>query len=114
MTHADALVKQQAVRLRLAADLLREKGHCKFALKDKLGRMCLVGALIEAGSGWGLLPENMLSPLMDTIREQFPEREKDWGSWGPADFNNDPDTTAGDVIAVLEKTAARLEEKVTG
>jgi len=94
--------------LRAAAELLREKGHCKNKLSDEDGRHCLMGALSAvmdvtefSGAAW--------DSILFTVREQFPDRTTGSG-FDPVDFNNDPDTTGDEVAAVLEKAAVRLEE----
>jgi len=102
-----------AENLRKAASLLRERGHCKNALEDDDGRLCMIGA-------WNLavLGHSKSTPsrhgcadvIMDIVGEQFPDRVPNYILWSWATFNNHDDTTADDVIMVLEKAAARLEE----
>lgn len=108
-----------ADQVRVAAADIREKGHCKGRLQDDQGRLCMSGAL--RGQGQVLLVSQDLIPgqgqdaitlygcLQDVIREQFPERVASWQHWNIVMFNDHADTTAEEVISVLEKAAARIE-----
>jgi hypothetical protein len=100
--------------IRRAASLIGERGHCKFSLTDEAGHLCVMGALVEAGS-FSIAPILLATefyPAVDkVVREQFPGRVGSCPAFYTAvSFNNHPDTTGEEVIAVLEKTAARLDE----
>ncbi|MDE2472794.1 MAG: hypothetical protein KGL35_29745, partial [Bradyrhizobium sp.] len=71
--------------------------------------VCLVGA-VEGVHGWTLSMTDVCGAVNPIVRELFPERAD--GSWfNPVfNFNDHPDTTADDVILVLEK--ARAHEQV--
>lgn len=115
---------KDAQQVRQAAQLIREGGLCKYALRDgsiytRSGEMilqgshCLVGALIDSGyaselnRNWG----DVMPLVEDTIRMQYPELypNQEWYI-DAVDWNNRTETTADDVIAVLEKTAQRIED----
>ena len=97
--------------LRSAADLIRTGGLTKNQLEDGTGAHCAVGAILARGS-IGCWSE--LDRLAD---EMYPDRARPEGSWlavpSLVNFNNHPDTTAEDVITVLEKAAIALEERVS-
>ena len=112
---------QQAQVIRAAADVIRERGHCKHAMEDERGWVCATGAIamVMTGNAWAWCmwedPESEANALTralgQVVAEQYPDRLK------PADlgyrivwFNNHGDTTQEDVLAVFEKTAAGLEE----
>jgi hypothetical protein len=99
-----------ANELRAAAELIRTGGLCKHMLSDDEGRHCAVGALFAGTVGRDLI--GAVLPTLDAVAsEMFPGQfEHEVASL--VQFNNHPDTTAEDVISVLEKAAARLEEKV--
>jgi hypothetical protein len=104
-------------KLRQAVEVLRARGHCKNVLRDEEGRVCLVGALC-AVTGYRHATWMDFGPAVRAVvREQFPDRVSPESHpdlfWEAVQFNNHPDTTADEVIAVLEKAAARLEESVT-
>jgi hypothetical protein len=93
--------------LRAAAELIRTKGHCKHELHDDEGRYCAVGAIFAVTAGLDSLP-----PFLNSISGELFPGQFEYGQENLVCFNNHPDTTAEDVISVLEKAAARLEEAV--
>lgn len=110
--------------LRIAAELLRTKGHCKNTLQDTQGRFCLFGAIMEATRLTTSLEDlrlwddalRVVNPVLAGIaEEQFPERSECRYYASPSTpyvaFNNHPDTTPEEVISVLEKAVVQLEEK---
>jgi hypothetical protein len=105
--------------LRAAAEIIRVRGHCKGRLEDDEGRVCLAGALLVArhesakmtNQPWPVEFGDVDPVLTAVTREQFPDRSLGIGAY--VTFNNHPDTTPEEVIGVLEKAAARLEESVT-
>lgn len=101
-----------AETLRSAANLISVHGHCKNKLNDSAGRFCLVGAIIKQPHGgdknWHW--HSLVSAVNDVVQEQFADRAAG-GCFSGVDFNNHPDTTGAEVIAVLEKAALKLEER---
>jgi len=107
-----------------AARLISERGHCKNALTDSEGRYCFNGAVLAAAMGeeafrewhkihaaqapghWslvsavGLAAERILAAKGILDRWNFPH---------PVSYNNDPATSAEDVISLLKETAYALE-----
>ena len=87
--------------LRKAADVIRERGHCK-GHYERHGSVCIFGALnvIETG--------NALEPPPD-ITESERWLRKALGGDSVTLFNDAPERTAEEVIAALEKAAALAE-----
>ena len=108
---------EMAGRVRKAARLLTVDGHCKGKLYGGDGARCMGGALLDVGLlGTSRVVDRMIdTEILAVLHEQYPGRVWECRcSCGKhesfAIFNDDPETTAADVIAVLEKTAARLGE----
>lgn len=106
-----------------AADIIRERGHTKYALEEESGGpVCLWGALNIADHGhanyldrdiWFFSETEVEKTLFPIVAEQFPDRVgTEYRECATIDFNNDPDTTPEEVIAVLEKAAVRASEEV--
>ena len=92
---------------RRAAALIREHGLCRGKVRDEQGRLCMYGALHDAA---GCIVPDVTEMVQQVITEQFPDRVLADRFCVISLFNDHPDTTVEDVIAVLEKTAAQLEE----
>jgi hypothetical protein len=106
---------EMAGRVREAARLLTVSGHCKGRSYGDAGTRCMGGALSNAGLlGTSSVVDQMITTeILAVLHEQYPGRVWDCGCGMHESyviFNDDPETTAADVITVLEKTAARLEE----
>jgi hypothetical protein len=89
-----------------AAEVMSERGHCKYALEDETGAVCFVGAVYVAmyGKAESVLrwdDENILGRIMYAA-------EKIAGR-GPVLYNNDLDVSGEDVILLLKETGKRLE-----
>jgi hypothetical protein len=113
MTYSDTL--------RSAADLIRTGGLARGQLKDGQGAHCVVAAILAVGAssndGWSGLDTGCWERLDRLAGEMHPDRAHHEGG-SPhtsrlVNFNNHPDTTAEDVITVLEKAAIALEERVS-
>jgi len=123
-----------AETFRAAAALIGTGGLCKKRLDDEDGRHCLMGALIAVTPDFYEAVDRRQAAMTiaeAVIREQFPDRAGSscFRTWffavdfnnrqdTTADevvvyFNNHQDTTADEVVAVLEKTAARLDERIS-
>jgi hypothetical protein len=104
---------------------LRDPEHWVKKSYMSLGRMCLTAAhgsiCYQNPFYWmtwrdGEGPSLSLRTLADVIREQYPERApvRQGPGLRPAGeivlFNDHPDTVHADIISVLEKSIARLEE----
>jgi hypothetical protein len=94
--------------LRDAADILRSGGHCKKMLSDGKGRHCAVGALAAV---YNDLSAIFFRDIEKVALEQYPERFLPNRYNSLVEFNNHPDTTGDEVIAVFEKAAVMFEEK---
>ncbi len=92
-----------------AADIVRERGLAKWHLEDDLGRVCVHGAILIATSGDpygdsqpGSLEVEACQALCSYLQQSG--AEKIYG-YGAAEWNNEPDRTADEVIAALEGAA---------
>jgi hypothetical protein len=104
-----------------AAQYLRECGWIKGELGGEYGGpACLVGAC-EAVSDYYLFTEHYqfteqrVVPILNKIvEEQYPDRlfDDEEDLVPAARFNDHPDTTLDDVVAVLEKAEVRYNERV--
>lgn len=108
-----------ANRIREAIQLLASRGWTQGNFTDERGSHCLQGALHEA---YGCTPrkpgEAVTADLADDIRlvneviaAEYPDR---FGAVGISRFNDHPETTVDDIVRVLEKSALRRDELVSG
>src|ERR1700677_1029655 len=102
-------------QVRDAVQMLREGGHCKCSLSEpadrppyRVKRHCLIGALIDSGFDTGRNWSDTMDMISQVIREQYPDYAHYYVD--PVDWNTEPATTEAEVIAVLEKTAQRMED----
>ncbi len=105
--------------LRRAAEMIRKHGHCKHTLRDMQGQLCLVGALCVVDDYRHERWLNLKAALEAVLAEQFPDRMGlvykspfEDSMREIVGFNNHKDTTPDEVIAVMEKAAARMEEEM--
>lgn len=85
-----------ATILSVAADLIEQRGLSKFALEDERGGLCINGAIFKALDGeW-----DDEHPAVRAVRSHFGEHS------GHVKWNNAPERTAGDVVALLRNLAA--------
>jgi hypothetical protein len=83
-----------------AAQIIRERGHCKQVLEDVSGRVCFLGAgMIAAGY------EPHISNHMRPMVRSATERADHYLGDDPVDWNNLPERTADEVIGLLEDAA---------
>ena len=95
-----------------AADLMATYGHVKCTAQDDEGRMCIGGAVSMAltGDAYGAWQSDDFWEVLQNAGEILFER----GAVKAADcsipvwWNNRPETTEGEVIALLRETARRL------
>lgn len=75
-----------------AAELIRERGHCKGRLEDNLGRVCAIGAIVRASNydDIGCYAHTHLATFLHSSV----------GEWNDAE-----ERTAAEVIAALEGAA---------
>ena len=93
-----------------AADVIAERGHCKHNLQDERGRVCLNGAVNVAAYGDAFLETpSTWRKIGGVIRDIMIAEGRD-SDCGPVSWNDEPDVTGEDVILMLKKAAARLEE----
>jgi hypothetical protein len=78
---------------------------------------CLLGAIGKVGQYiWSGDQGDVCKAIAEVVAEQYPERvgRTPWGPVkgvaGVMQFNDHPDTTEDDVIAVLEKASNRYDE----
>ncbi len=102
------------------------QGHCKDILEDPEGRVCALGALNKAvtGDAWGYAngaDYRAREAMGQVILEQYADRRYVVAvvgmplSYYPlrdvlVPFNNASTTTGAEVVAVMEKAAANLQE----
>lgn len=109
---------------RKAAELMSERGHCKFRLESADGQLCYIGALNMALYGVSFpvtqSDDRLLNLIMNTSTCIIQDRARAAGElkhislrepWehDPIAWNNRPETSGEDVILLLKETAARLE-----
>ena len=87
---------------------------CKFQLTNSEGKHCGIGHVIMAYDPMvhgNLGSHDAVVEMVKVAKEQYPERlSEDYPVY--TDFNDHPDTTEADVIAVMEKAAVRLDERL--
>lgn len=110
-----------ANRIREAIQVLANRGWTKNSFTDGGGRHCLQGALYEAyGVNSGECAHHLRLRLAgelaadmrlvnDVVASEYPDR---FGGVGASRFNDHPETTVDDVVRVLEKAAARRDERL--
>lgn len=94
---ADTVEPWREVLLR-AAELIQVRGHAKYALENKQGNLCVVGALCLAATG-NSYSHNAAST--DALIRMDAACNGD-----VLKFNNAPDRTIGEVIVALRNCAA--------
>lgn len=98
MTHADVAYR--------AAEIIAERGLCKYKPQDEEGRVCLWMALTLAAGEDASLDKH---PVASMISEILIERDElPWVAYGFSLWNDDRDTSQEDVILLLKETAERL------
>lgn len=88
-----------------AADLIEERGHCKSALRNEHGQLCLLGAVLVASRGD--LSARVRVPDGAVTAMEYVDRYLDEDA---VDWNNAPDRTPEQVISALRNCAMGLEE----
>jgi hypothetical protein len=97
-----------------AAEIMSERGHCKNALTDEEGRVCLIGALEAVTHG----NSGDYFRVLETANAILRERGED-SFLSPGNpflsifYNNHPDTTGEDVILLLKAAGKELETPCT-
>ena len=92
-----------------AAQLIRERGHCKYVFEDVHGSLCARGAIAaaECKTHWELPwpPAGAALHFARTLTWHEVDGVPDIGDW-----NNAPERTAAEVVAALEQAAfAKVE-----
>lgn len=92
-----------------AADLVRERGLAKGRQQDSEGRVCLHGAICIAATGQPHTYADAACEAGDRVVGYLVDQGVTYlrGCAGAAGWNNKPERTADEVIAILE-TVARL------
>jgi hypothetical protein len=110
-----------------AADIMAERGHCKNALTDEEGRLCLEGALRvatgytlepipfpcsseekESFDNWSLL---LWRPVAGAARDLLHLDDSTRTCCSVSGYNDHPDTTKEDVVLLLKRAGKKLEEE---
>lgn len=78
-----------------AAELVQERGHCKFKLADKLGRICTAQAMVSAALELGCW--DYYSPAEDRFEAYVGQ--------GVCHWNNDGAVDAEKVVRTLREAA---------
>lgn len=87
-----------------AADLIEERGHAKGILETFDGKLCLLGALNMAA--WGSARHHSGGYQALRYVEQFiPGNNDRWRRYNGVDWNNQPERTQEEVVAVLRAAA---------
>jgi hypothetical protein len=108
--HTPAELAEPAKLLLKAADLIEERGHCKWVTCDDLGRLCLRGALRAAESGgqdtsWWTAGDMALRADA-IIRRTLGDESVDGDA--SAEWNNADGRTPAEVVAKLRAVALGL------
>lgn len=93
-----------------AIQILNQDGHCKFERENSFGEHCVLGALDKAIDEYGRIQVDSNENLCLKIHRKIPKSfHKSYGkfyyrnTWDIASYNNNPNTTTEDIIALLEK-----------
>jgi hypothetical protein len=104
-----------------AADILGEKGHCKYLLEDPEGRLCLWGALWTAATGkcdpFGVDIDDPVRWTLSEIGRQIGNLLFEQNAGDPfteygkrsVEWNDNPATTMEDVVLILKKAGKEME-----
>lgn len=101
-----------------AAEIIAERGHCKFNNQDADGRVCFIGALVvalcrEEGRDTGIAWDQFGNQIMETaqvvLEARFLAGELAICT-NPIFYNDSPAVTGEDVILLLKQTGQCLEE----
>jgi hypothetical protein len=91
--------RRVADRLRAAADLLATNGWIQGQPSDEHDRYCMVGAV------------NVVTDDADVYQDAIRVIHEHLDNWGIAQWNDQPERTAEEVIAVLRETAAEQDAR---
>lgn len=93
--------------LRRAADLMELHGHCKFIRRNDAGSMCILGAIETAQDRYNSCDSSLTTQAARTIADVLNLENTSRGD--VADWNNLPERTGEEVIAVM-RLAATVKE----
>jgi hypothetical protein len=102
-----------------AAEIMSERGHCKWTLEDAEGRVCYGGAVRIALIGDARLGVRLSAGDLSVLNEVFDTsgdilRDRGAGDestrWGAVWYNNADGTTGEDVILLLKETGRKLDD----
>lgn len=91
--------------LRMAADLIEEKGHLKHQLFDSTGAMCVNGAMWFAARK----EKDLFLAANEILGKSIGVSKNFLGFWDLPGWNNAPERTGEEVIAKLRETADKYE-----
>lgn len=114
-----------------AAEIMSERGHCRYLLSDSSGRVCFAGALIAAYEEQPLSMANlagtvrwnqfwkirdMAARILDNRGEESSAAAVERGALlhiqsRAVDYNNRSDVTGEDVIMLLKETGEAFREQ---
>lgn len=89
--------------LNQAADYLEAFGWVQETLIDKQGRACLIGSIEKVA---GILDKDYNRTDAGELVKAYQYLYDQLGHYYPADWNDEPGRTAGEVIDLLRKAAA--------
>lgn len=101
-----------------AAEIIAERGHCKFSNQDADGRVCFMGALVVAlcreegrdtGIAWDQFGNQITRTAKAVLEARFLAGERAICT-NPIFYNDSLAVTGEDVILLLKQTGQRLEE----
>lgn len=99
--------------IRTAIDIIEEKGWVQHYGGDMEHGFCILGAVETIFPTYGRTSATEWKALIEVIEEQYPDRCQGV-RMNPLNitlFNDHPDTTKAEVLAVMEKAAIKLEEQ---
>ena len=87
-----------------AAEVLRDRGHCKNVIEDEHGRVCAMGALLVAARIQNYSSRTNSCAAIELIQKRINSGLVD--HWlGMVQWNNAPERTAAEVIEMFEQAA---------
>lgn len=98
--------------LKDAKERIEKNGHCKDQLWDEQGRCCIIGAVSRAHgpAGAAVYNPDAYFAAMNSIRASIPA---DAPTQSIPGYNDLPETTKEDVLALFDRAIARVESTET-
>lgn len=95
-----------------AKEHIEKKGHCKGMLWDEEGRCCIIGAVsrVHGPVGTAVFNPDAYFAAMNSIRASIPA---DAPTQSIPGYNDRPETTKEDILALFDRAIARVESTET-